>query len=544
MADFDNFTIGGAALTPQEKFVLEKVEKGLFADLTEEFIERGKELSLRSLFLELLLTNGFEGFKVHYRGIRIRGAIFEDVIELFEAKLSHGLVLDKCCFKKNVVFIGSTFEEILDLSESTFWGEFISYNITVKKDFFCKSVSFEEDVDLVAANIAWQFSASETIFNKNFNFNSGKVGRSAHFKGALFKRSANFISAEISQHFNASFSVFNSTEDEVNFHAMTVGNNFDLHNAKFLCAANFGRIKVREQFIANNVNFINSNKEISFNNMKVEDSAFFNNTKFCGPINAIGIDIRGQLQIMDACFEYQYEGVTFNSMKIGQHVLFCRTRFLGPVDLGWGYIGGVFNIFKSTFMKINLLEGLYYKSITLKEKQDDDENWEGILAWLDKSTFNLQNYFQLESYCLSCGQKEWGDRIFIKGKRMEWQRRKWHDPGKWLTGFFWDWMSGYGRRPVRIFWISLLAIFTGWCLFDPSYLKQGHWLSQFAIDHPEVVRFTLSLDRFLPGDILGLAKIWEPTKDCYIQWVYWNIQKMLGWILMPIGSAALISRFK
>jgi hypothetical protein len=155
------------------------------------------------------------------------------------------------------------------------------------------------------------------------------------------------------------------------------------------------------------------------------------------------------------------------------------------------------------------------------------------------------------------------NETFIKGKRREYISN-WWNPVNWLVLIFWDGLAGYGRKPGRTFGLSILIIFIGAYFFDPRFLeiksiKKWKWFSDISLLNNErfinllkeknfykyiSLRFILSLDRFLPGVNLGLAKSWEPDNIEYKIWLYWHIHKILGWILIPIGLAAIYTQIK
>ena len=47
----------------------------------------------------------------------------------------------------------------------------------------------------------------------------------------------------------------------------------------------------------------------------------------------------------------------------------------------------------------------------------------------------------------------------------------------------------------------------------------------------------------LPID-LGLARLWQMSKISYPTLLYYHFHKISGWILVPIGLAAVFSQFK
>jgi hypothetical protein len=59
-----------------------------------------------------------------------------------------------------------------------------------------------------------------------------------------------------------------------------------------------------------------------------------------------------------------------------------------------------------------------------------------------------------------------------------------------------------------------------------------------------VLRFITSFDQFIPAIDLGVAKNWQPQELSFWAWFYVYFQKISGWILVPIGLAAIYSQFK
>jgi hypothetical protein len=127
--------------------------------------------------------------------------------------------------------------------------------------------------------------------------------------------------------------------------------------------------------------------------------------------------------------------------------------------------------------------------------------------------------------------------------------QQWWRPGNLATLVFWDWLTGYGRKPSRTVWISLAIVLVGMLFFDPnnfdpSFLGGWNWLMDGNVWKKRVVTFFLSLDEFLPGVDLGLARLWQLSTISYPTLVYYHFHKIAGWILIPVGLAAVFSQFK
>ena len=190
------------------------------------------------------------------------------------------------------------------------------------------------------------------------------------------------------------------------------------------------------------------------------------------------------------------------------------------------------------------LEGLTYQSVSAGEGPQD---WQKLLAWINHSRFDNRNYQQLEDFFLHGGTKDRADTVYIEGKRREVMQKWWH-PYNLATLVFWDGLAGYGKKPARTLWVSLLIVLIGTFVFDHrqfrSQLSGRLELAAGGKCKKRVVQFFLSLDEFLPGVDLGLARLWHYRKIVFPTLLYYHFHKIAGWILIPIGLAAVFTQFK
>lgn len=98
-------------------------------------------------------------------------------------------------------------------------------------------------------------------------------------------------------------------------------------------------------------------------------------------------------------------------------------------------------------------------------------------------------------------------------------------------------LVGYGREPQRAFYWSALVVVFGWLVVfrrredvDPRDIKDR--------DKPYDA-FWYSLDLFLPIATLEAADIWIPRQSSKVRRYYASVHSVLGWILIPIGLAAI-----
>jgi hypothetical protein len=96
---------GPAGLKPAEEWVVARLTVGEEADLSKQFSDKDKEKGkLRAHFLEDLLLGVLPGVKLHRNGVRIVGAIIEEVIDLKNAHIPCEVWLNLCQFNKSVTF--------------------------------------------------------------------------------------------------------------------------------------------------------------------------------------------------------------------------------------------------------------------------------------------------------------------------------------------------------------------------------------------------------------------------------------------------------
>lgn len=194
----------------------------------------------------------------------------------------------------------------------------------------------------------------------------------------------------------------------------------------------------------------------------------------------------------------------------------------------------------------------------------------------------------MEDYWLRCGHRTRADEVFIAGKREELRRRPRHI--RWPLRLFWDWLTGYGRKARRIFMVGFGLVILGAIFFNPIGLSNSHRLAQTsfyaeavgnkapaATGHPPqeaatgggdplaasifatlgqkssyenlCIRLMVSVDRLLPTWVdLGFAKDYKPQMENatwgWFHFLYWNLHRLCGWVLVVMGLAALTLRFK
>ena len=193
------------------------------------------------------------------------------------------------------------------------------------------------------------------------------------------------------------------------------------------------------------------------------------------------------------------------------------------------------------------LNDMTYSSISIDKPDNCDytkKNFLEIMDFLEASPFNTQSYIQLEAFFKRIGREPWANEVFIGMHDRDLAAKlAWWDPRRWLEWFFWGVLAGYGREPFRVIFISLLFITIGALVYDPVYLHEDMRPLAGKPYKSVIMRCFLSLDRFLPLE-LGLGKHWNSRASHFLVWLYFYLELILGWILIPIALASIYTQIK
>jgi hypothetical protein len=609
---------GVGALSPAEKWVLEKVAAGEVADVKEKFGDKVEPRQVRGRFVEALLTDGIPGFKAHRSGIYLANAIISDSLSLEFATVSQAIFLVGCRFQGPVNFAGCEFKKSLSLPQAFFAQAANFYRLKVGLDASLRQAVFAGPVDFGGAAVDGQFILAGARFTDKAheaNFNGSVVGQSLSLKNAVFEGPVDFTGVKAGGEFNAATAQFTGAANKVIFNGLKVAQSVSFVKAVFQGAVDFGGAEIGGELFLDGARFESAVGKVSFNGLKVGPRASLDGTVFKGPVDFTMASVSGMLIVNQAQFENHDRGPNFFGVKVDQHAFFSdnvfngglsmvgtsfknlllaggtdsppaykevnldgamveyslilgdlrlevlqasRLQVKGPTILKNLTISRKADLRDNSFYSLKMLnvawpadpeqvwlEGLTYQSVSAGEGPFD---WQKLLVWINHSRFDNRNYQQLEDFFLHGGTKDRADSVYIEGKRREVMQKWWH-PYNLATLVFWDFLAGYGKKPARTLWVSLLIVFIGTFVFDhrnfdPGFLGGWTWLLQGNRNKTLVVQFFLSLDEFLPGVDLGLARLWHIEKISFQTLLYYHFHKIAGWILIPIGLAAVLTQFK
>jgi hypothetical protein len=410
------------------------------------------------------------------------------------------------------------------------------------------------------------------------DFNGLKVGQLAFFDNAVFQGPVAFVTAAIGGQLSAKGAKFLNPEKEVSFGYLKVGQSAFFDNAVFQGPLSFVSVDIGEHFSVKGAQF-QSQETAMFVGLKVDKIAFFEGAEFAGPVALKDAHLSDLLMGGNPIPELDLERTRVErELKIGiiekktekkkeTEIGIVNARNLtvqGPTTLQNVTIKAEADFRDASFQQLNFtdvewpvrkegkarvwLDGIGFKALSTKKDPQEDENWNKILQWLSLARFNTQNYNRVDEYFQRCGLAPWAYKVFREGKKRGLSRRRWWEPGKYATRIFWGWLAGYGRKPARTLGLIIPLILIGAFLLEPQFAKDFSGtqsaFNAIVVDHDVFARCILSLDRFLPGVDLGLAKHWQPSHLGLWTWLYWYFLKIMGWITIPITLAAIYTKIK
>jgi hypothetical protein len=515
-----------------QNWILKQIAAGNVADLSEKFpLEADRVLS--ASFLQGLLTNSLRGAKVDRQGVNIAHAVVCEAVDLDNAEVPFDTSLNDCYFKDNVSLYQSHF----------------------RKSLLLKNTIFAGYVNASHADIGMSFNASGAQFKQEANFNSAKVEQSAFVVKTIFEGPVNFGSAEIGPNLEADDAQFKNSQQDANFNSIKVGHTALFSRAMFAGGVDFGSAEIGSNLEADDAQFKDSQQGANFNSIKVGHTVVFRRAMFEGAVDFVAAEIGGSFEANDSKFKSSEKQADFRSVRVKLHAFFVGAMFEAPVDFSRAEIGGDFDASGAQFkndkqstsfgdMKVDAvkfdnatfaqafdLDGLTYHSINTRP-------WNDLLDFIKQSEFSVDVYTKLEAFFLEHGYQDRANEVYIAQRRRERSERLRGFP--WAGSLLLDGLVGYGRRPWLAFLWSVGFITLGWLVFRQTRNMVPQKKEYYSRTYNA---FWYSIDLFLPVVQLEAASIWMPDPDYRFAW-YANVHRILGWILIPIGLAAVTGIIK
>ena len=385
-------------------------------------------------------------------------------------------------------------------------------------------------------------------------FNEAAYFRDAEFQQfsfdkAVFRGTVNFRDSKVHSSLNASQAKFLKPTLFVPFDRLKVGGDAHFDNAQFEASVSFNGAD-----IAGNFSFKEGTCKSTaiFDGMKVSNNASFDRTVFenYATFNYLNARI---LSMTNAKFKGRDDkslkwAASFTSVKVEDNTTFEETVFNGKVWL----INSKFGTIKlcSIVLQDNgtekplKLDGMTYQSIEALVQGDGQDkkcskNSHDISRLLEMAEYSKSAYANLENFYRAQGDLEESETVFWAQKRRERKEMLKECSLSKIIAWLWDSFLalsvGYGHNPERVLLPCIAIISIGCFVFrrKDMVLRDGKQLTE------EFSPLFYSLDLFLPFIDLYAAEIWIPRKELKGRLWYMRFHAMAGWILVPVGLAAL-----
>jgi uncharacterized protein YjbI with pentapeptide repeats len=526
------------------------------------------------------------------------GASFEKLARFDETKIRGPAHFAKAVFGGEGVFGGSVIDSDADFCLAAFRDAVSFDRVIIKGTAHFDHAAFEGKADFTGLVIDGdgdfrdaEFRSKEAkavfessrfggdavfiraAFANEASFLCAHIVGQAEFQGAVFEACANCNSAVIDR--DAFFRPEEATDDdpkpaphvtfggEADFTGVSIGGDADFREAVFNDAASFNAVSIGGRAVFKDARFTPRSKPrtdpmredfVDFTDAKFEAAAEFlgtvfekraqfNGSTFLGVANFGRAEAEKLSQVGARLRAASFDRATFEAnARFGEAVFHEVTSFreccFGVVELSpTGRVGD-----EEQFQNRVDLRGCTYDRIQVA--------WRALLARLpgasDPGDYDRQPYVQMEKVFRAGGRDEEADAVYLERRRVERQRKS-GLPRAWDV--FWWGLANYGVRPYRLLVFAALLLVAGTIVFhrpgavEPKAPAPAGAQRSANEDVPkcpavlsvgESARF--SLRWFLPVE-LPLLEECQVAQGSFSDFA--ALLKVLGWIIVPVGLAAL-----
>jgi hypothetical protein len=476
-----------SSLAPAEQFVLQEIQKGKKANLAD-FSEKPEDRVLRHEFVEKLLAGGYNSGSQIW-AIRVENAVLNDRLYAVNETIPFAVWLTFCQFKSGV------------------------------------------------------------------NFSDAKLANSLSFENSSFG-SPSASSQNLGSH---------PPETDAEFAGMEVNGTVTLSKTTFYVPVDFTFTQVARTFLFDDVE-LRSDGIADFTGLTTHGPAFFRHDKISGPVYFTEASLF-ELFLEDITFTKSFPNdpdLTLDLTQVTRALSMTNIAFrwlqaryvetTGPATFDKVSVSKKLSLAHSRFQTLTVkdldlwkqesnldidFEGLSFEGVDIPKAKVDDyaSRMLDLINSPRYTYYSPQPYLVLEKFLRSHGNLEKADEVYIDMRRRE--RRElayWKWPGDLLL----DGLLGYGKKAWRaaVFFIGFAVI--GAFVFQKRCMQLQDPKFEKSLYSP----FLYSLDTLAPVIDLGQAKVWEPGFDHPRVRTYAQIQRIAGWILVPLILGAITGIIK
>lgn len=405
------------------------------------------------------------------------------------------------------------------------------------------------DLDARNIRLAKPIRFHRCVFEGQPNFSGSIFESGVCFTHCTFEKGIWLLGTTFECELILDNSVFN---DEVIMHHASIGRDFYAHDVSF--GGTPGALTLSEASISGSAFLTGSTVmgELDAEGLNVGGALVFKDGFFHGPLEMAFVTIGRNLELSRSVF-YKSSPHRLVRMDVGGSLQGFRARVGDPMHLDFSSIAGNLNLAGATFLdtlslrhvkvadtailpiefpiKDLFLHGLVFAGL---QGTSDTTNADPAMASLERAEFSPQIYAAYAACFRRTGCEPYARKILVA---MNWRLARemlWslESIGLYILGF----LYGFGYEKKRILvWIALWIV-AGSRVFRKSRMTRSD--SQNA--SPPYSPLLYSLETFLPFMDLGLARFWVPSSNSPVARRYLRCHVIFGWILIPLGLAALI----
>lgn len=527
------------------------------------------------------------------------GVKFQAKVSFNEAKVAGGVAFSKddaeslpaASFGAGADFMGMQLDSDADFSGVHFScpDSPVSFDgARIGGDLFLAGAECAGELIFRGIYVGGQIAAQGAVFNKQVRFNRSSVRGSILFRsepdfalgGALFHAGADFINAQVGGNADFKGATFGGSDQLALFDGATIGGDALFEEITSAGEASFKGVHVGGKTVFDGATFGN---KVSFEDAHLDGIATFKSDagkqpviQFPGQACFDNAHFRGSAEFTAIHFGDQasFVGAHFERNILFRHVVFNKSAdfFAAVAERDAGFhqtlFSGPVSFREARFHVVHFSDG------TLKSAPADQKQFRGNIdlrgftyerigvAWGDLlgklDPHDRQPYRQLEAAIRGAGDDRTADDIYYALRCRENQlllreiceRRSAGSVSRKLPQLLFDILQRalfhYGVRPYRLLVLTLAVLALGVTIFSSvgAVTNRDKDLRKFD---PRSLTFRqavgVSLNQILPVEIASGSR-WTPTENTFAPLgisfsACGTCLKLLGWVLVPLGVAAL-----
>jgi hypothetical protein len=476
-------------------------------------------------------------------GIRVQNAIIEQAVTITDGNVPLSVTLTDCVFNGDVNFDDAKFLRRLEIVRCHFNGEVTARRMHVGSDFVVRGTIFISENPVVFRDA--QIGGSLILRNTRFQSAKGveceqmSVSQDASLSNLKFAGVAHFQRCAIGHQLEIEGCSFDATDNAADFSSILTQDDVLVSSCKFSGGTSWDYMRTRGLYFSHQTSFARAvrftglvvDRSMSLETVEVSSGVSVENSHILEDLNLTGLTIRsssekGILASQDAAFR-------LSNTALG-HLKLASVSIPGQLDLEQDNIG-ILDLTNYTppYSGHNRSK---IANLTVDRFEADDSDNRHLLDLVNSFEFDPQVYLSLEKFYASLGDTELADQTFIKrNDRFEDSRPK--DLG-WLGQTLVGILAGYGRDPKRSLIPCLIVVLVGWVAFADKTKMEATEEKFKGRRYNVWYAFWYSLDVFAPIIDLEAAKVWAPIPGQTLRWLVFRLERILGWLLVPIAIAA------